>query len=159
APIAKSESPRVRLQLACTAQRIPPKTAIALLRAVHWGESDLKDAYIPLAVWWGIERHAIAAQPEILDWVTSPEAWKSPLIHETVLPRLMQRYAAEGTTASLAACERLLEAAPDAAERRRMLTALEAGLRLIGSQPKTGLLPGELLAEAAVKDAKQAKQQ
>src|SRR5262249_49900586 len=51
APIAKSESPRVRLQLACTAQRIPPKTAIALLRAVHWGESDLKDAYIPLAVW------------------------------------------------------------------------------------------------------------
>ena len=50
------------------------------------------------------------------------------MVRETILPRLMRRYAAEGTERSLAACNELLASAPAEKDKRQMLASLELGL-------------------------------
>ena len=54
--------------------------------------------------------------------------WQQPMTREVILPRLMQRYAAEGTREGLQSCARLLKSAPTEADKARMAVALDQGL-------------------------------
>lgn len=150
AGLAKREpSAVVRSQLACTARRLPARDAVPILGPLLLRDEDRNDPYIPLLLWWAVEEHALAAQDELLESFASPMAWKTPLIREVILERLMRRYAAEGAASRLTACARLLAAAPDASARRRLLTALDEGLRLMGN--KRLLVPkGTLFEQVAV---------
>jgi putative membrane-bound dehydrogenase-like protein len=144
-------SPRVRLQLACTAKRMSSDAGVPVLLALMERSEDAGDPLIPLSLWWGVEQHAIAGSKSLLERVCRDDAAQLPLIRDVILPRLIQRYAAEGTEESLTACEQILTATTRQPDRQRMLEAFEAGLRLIGAPAQTGLLAGDLLTQAAVK--------
>src|SRR5262249_35068939 len=106
---------------------------------------DGKDPHIPLLLWWAVEAHAVAGREQVLEAFATAEAWRSPLVRDVILERLMRRYAAEGGEAGYEAGARLVGGAP-AAERGRMLAALEQGLqdRPSGRVKSLGALFGDL---------------
>ena len=127
--LARAEpSPVVRSQLACTAKRLPAAEALPVVWQLLLRDEDLKDPHIPLLLWWAIESKAASDRAAVLDVLTAPEAWKTPLVQEVIHHRLMQRYAAEGTEQSLDACADLLAKTPDDESRIRMVTALDGAL-------------------------------
>lgn len=119
---------RVRCQLTCTAKRLPAKDGLPMVEKILARNLDAKDTFIPLLLWWAVERNAIGASDQVLGKFSSAKTWQQPLTREVILPPLMQRYAAEGTKQGLQACATLLESAPNAGEKSRMVAALEEGL-------------------------------
>lgn len=139
--LAESESsPVVVSQLAASAKRLPAEQCIPIARAIAARSEFQSDPYIPLLTWWAIEHHAISGVDEVLQAFANPPAWKSPMLSEMILGRLMRRYAGDGSSAGLRACAVLLAAAPDDSKRRQMITNLDAGLKLLGRK-KTPRLP------------------
>ena len=160
----REEYVQVRSQLASTARRLHAEYAIPILHALAKRSEDAADPHLPLQLWWGFEAHAgatpavspqlgvplpevgLADNPQavLIDSLTAPEVWEEPLMAETVLPRLMQRFALEAVTSdqtsppadaesadaglsSLDACAKLLELAPNDDHRGRLLAGfLEA---------------------------------
>ena len=57
-----------------------------------------------------VERHALAARDAVVDLFTAPETARSSLAGDTILPRLVRRYAAAGAADADAACLALLRA-------------------------------------------------
>src|SRR5205823_3712923 len=97
-------------------------------------------------LWWAVENHAISAMDRVRDTFASATAWQQPMTRAVILPRLMQRYAAEGTSRSFSACARLLEAAQSDGDRTKMLVALDQGLPTRITHPP-GQMPDELLKQ------------
>jgi len=118
----------VRSQLAATAKRLPAQIALPIVQQFVSRNLDGQDAYIPLLLWWAIERHAIAASDEVLSLFATPSARQAPMIRDVIIERLMRRYAAEGTEIAYAACARILASTPSTKDRSRMLAPLEQGL-------------------------------
>lgn len=116
----------VRTLLACTARRLPSEQALPILHQLLLRDEDLADPYQPLLLWWGIEQHSLSAREVVVDWMASPAAAQSQLATDVVLPRLVRRYAAEGTPIGLASCGDLLATA--AGSRQTLLTSFEQGL-------------------------------
>ncbi len=96
----ESESPLVRSQLACTAKRLPTKDAMPIIRALlaRNDTGDEKDPYIPLLLWWAVEQHCVAAELDLPEFLTEGSTVKNPIVKETILPRLVRRYIATGTS-------------------------------------------------------------
>lgn len=140
-------SDRVRAQLACTARRLAAKQALPILAALVKHDEDASDPCIPLLIWWGFERHAVTAVNDILNVTCSEDVIDRPVMRDFVFERLIKRYAAEGTTAGLVACARLIESAPS--QQQRWLTALDEGLQLINSESATGFGDGGLYTRFA----------
>lgn len=122
-------SVHVRQQLACTAKRLPANQAIPIINANINRDIDNADPYLPLLWWWAVERHSVSGRDEVMKRFVRPALWKSKLGRETLLTRLIRRYAAEGTPADHDSCLKLLQAAPDDGERDRLLASLFAGWR------------------------------
>jgi putative membrane-bound dehydrogenase-like protein len=137
----------VRSQLLSTAKRLPARDGLPIVAAILQRNLDRDDPHIPLLAWWAIEVHAVAARDMVLRTFATREAWASPLVRDVILGRLMRRYAAEGCDVGLAACSRLLAAAPSS-QRSRLLPALEQGLQDQPARPGTN--SGALFADQAV---------
>jgi len=130
--LAKSESAVVvRSQLASSAQRLPPKDALPIIEALLERDIDRDDPYVPLLLWWALERHAVSALAEVQTFFISAAAWKSKIVREVILERLVRRWTAEGSVAAYDGCARLLASIPDsdasANQRHRLIAALEEG--------------------------------
>lgn len=127
--LAKTEpSPVVRSQLASTCRRLPVEQALPILWRLLLREEDQDDSHIPLLLWWAVESKALVAQSQLIDLLTTPEAWQAPLVRREILGRLMRRYAAEASEQTLQACARLMATAPGRSERRMLIAALDEGL-------------------------------
>ena len=87
----------MRGQLACTAKRLPAADALPIIERLVAHDADLQDPYLPLLLWWAVEKHAVSAREAVLALFTRPDVWKLPLVHEAILERLMRRYAAESS--------------------------------------------------------------
>jgi putative membrane-bound dehydrogenase-like protein len=120
---------RVRCQLACSAKRLPTADALPILSHLALRAEDASDPYLPLLLWWALERHALPARERVVEFFSSKAAWDSSLIRETIEERLLRRYAAEGTQEGFRACARLLASAPSTRERGRLIAALDLGLQ------------------------------
>ena len=107
----------VRRQLACTAKRLPAHQALPIINANINRDIDNDDSRLPLLWWWAVERHSVEGRDEVLRRFLRPSLWKSKLGRETLLTRLIRRYAAEANQAGLDAVVQLLKAAPDDAAR------------------------------------------
>jgi putative heme-binding domain-containing protein len=138
----------VRCQLACTAKRLPVADGLPIVQAILSRNLDAQDPYIPLLLWWAVERHCISTTSGerspftrsgvgsasysvsqlVLSAFATPTAWQQPMTRSIILERLIRRYAAGGTTDSLSACAHLLESAPDFIARQKLLAALDLGL-------------------------------
>jgi putative heme-binding domain-containing protein len=82
-----------------------------------------------------VENHAIPGRDQVLTGFANPMAWEQPMTSSIIQERLIRRYAAEGTSQGLAACARLLESTPAAAQEK-MLSALDQGLPAHLSEPR-----------------------
>ncbi|MSU36063.1 MAG: c-type cytochrome [Pedosphaera sp.] len=128
AALPKSEPDiRVRAQLASSAQRLPADQALPILEALLIRDIDRGDAYVPLLLWWAVERHAVSALSDVVAFFVTPTAWKSGLVRDVLQERLMRRWTAEGSPATYDACARLLASAPDAGQRDRLVASLAQG--------------------------------
>lgn len=118
----------VRSQLACTAKRLPAKHGLVVAQKIASQNLDAKDPHIPLLLWWAVEKHSVEAPDLVFDLFATGPARQTRVVAETLLPRVLRRYAAEGSTKTLEVCGRLFEAAPEN-ERPGMLLSLEQGFR------------------------------
>jgi putative membrane-bound dehydrogenase-like protein len=118
----------VRSQLAATAKRLPAAAALPLVQALCAHEADTADHYVPLQLWWAIERACTVSRDTVLAFFSAPSArdwWGRPLVREHLTARLMRRFAAAETPADFAACTQLLAAAPDDAARAQLVQGFE----------------------------------
>jgi putative heme-binding domain-containing protein len=118
-------SPTVRSQLACTCKRLPGPAALAIIERLLDRSEDLADPHIPLLLWWAIEDKTVSDRARVLKLVDSAEAWNRPITRSAIVTRLARRYLAEGAPGGYAACASLLGLAPTAAERQRLIGAME----------------------------------
>ena len=117
----------VRSQLASTAKRLPAHEERAITATLATRDADAKDPYIPLLLWWAVEAHCVSYVQQTIDAFVADDTWRHPVISDTIIPRLMRRYAAEGTTGTLKGCAEILTRTP-ATQRAAMLNALNEGL-------------------------------
>jgi len=117
----------VRRQLACTAARLPAAQAMPIINANILRDIDHDDPRMPLLWWWAVERHCVSEREEVLDRFRRPSAWRSQLACESLLPRLVRRYATEATDTGWASVDDLLNSAPDEAAMRSLWHPILAG--------------------------------
>ena len=118
---------RVRGQLASSAQRLPANVALPIIKALVQHDIDASDHYLPLLLWWAVERHAVSALTGVKEFFISPAAWESKIVRDVIVERLMRRWIAEGSQATFDACAELLASAPDEGQRFRLLAATGQG--------------------------------
>ncbi len=139
---------RVRQQLACTARRLPAPIAVPMINANINRDIDNDDPYLPLLWWWAVEQHSVSGRDEVLRRFVRPTAWKSRLGSEFLLPRLIRRYAAEGTDAGLDSVVALLTSAPSDDQRDGQWEQVLLGLQQSSlSADQEGRLRSHPLAE------------
>lgn len=142
---------RVRQQLAATARRLPAKIAVPMINANINRDIDNSDPFLPLLWWWAVEQHSVEGRNEVLRRFVRPTAWKSRLGRETLLPRLIRRYAAEGTEQGLDSVVQLLNSAPTADDRDVMWEPVFLGLQEAPSNSEAALrLKNHALAAQAL---------
>ena len=120
---ASDDDVQVRSQLASTAKRISASAAMPIIRSLTRRNQDITDAHLPLMIWWALEAHA-NAWAEIEPMLQEPEFWNEPIFHQHLAARLMQRYAASGTSDDLQRCAKLLELAPNDGSKRQLMVGL-----------------------------------
>jgi putative membrane-bound dehydrogenase-like protein len=126
---AESESElEVRVQLACTAARLPAAQALPIINANINRDIDLDDSRMPLLWWWAIEKHSVSGREEVLKRFVRPTIWKSRLGRQFLMPRLVRRYAAESTVAGFDSILRILQSAVDKTARDELWEPIQQGL-------------------------------
>ncbi len=138
--LAADDSPAVRNQLACTAQRLPAEHGLPIVFALARKDADATDPQIPLLLWWALERHA-DRRDEILNWLSDKATWQQQLVREHLVERLARRYAARGEPDDLTAVVSLLRQAPDSGGRELILRGINLGLRGRRLPRAPGVLP------------------
>lgn len=123
------ESIEVRQQLACSAARWPADQALPVINANINRDIDCEDPCLPLLWWWAVEKHSITGRQEVMKRFLRPSLWNSRLGRSSLLPRLIRRYAAEGSAEGLTCVAELLAAAPDDEARVALWDAVLQGWR------------------------------
>lgn len=151
AALAESEPDvRVRVQLACSARRLPADACLPIVRGLTSHDADLADAFLPLSVWWAIEAKCTTEPDAVIAFFQDGSLWSRPLVQDVIAERLMRRFAS-GNRADLSRCAMLLRSAKDDETRKRLLAGFEAAFRgrsavalpdeLVAALAETGPLP------------------
>ena len=93
---AKETSCRVRMQMACSAKRLPAPAALSLVKALIRHDEDRDDPFIPLLLWWAVEKQCEEHSAAVLDWAQDRSLWARATFHYVIQPRLARRFAAVG---------------------------------------------------------------
>lgn len=115
----------VRAALAGVAARHPATLGLAIASAIIRRDEDGADPFLPLRLWWAVERCVSEAPVAAIEDLTSPAIWDSGLFRGVIAERLLKRFAAEGTSEGDAACLRLLDSSRDEGSRSALLAALD----------------------------------
>lgn len=102
-----------RCQLACSARRLPVGQSLEIVRGLLTHDEDSEDPFIPLLLWWTIEKQTGQDSQAVVDFFGERAIWKLPLTREHLLTRLARRLAATSQRQDLIACAAILETAPD----------------------------------------------
>ena len=139
---------QVRKQLASSARRLPAADALPIIHNLLRHDEDADDIHQPLLVWWSLEAHADDQGRDLIfsALLSDADNWRTPLMRNHLLKRLMRRFALAGTREELVAAAKLFDKAPDQRSVELLLTGFEEaykGRSLAG-------IPAEL-AEAIAK--------
>jgi putative heme-binding domain-containing protein len=115
----------VRSQLAASARRLPATRSFPMVAELLRHDEDVADIHIPLLLWWAIEAKAESDRAAVLDLFSNESLWKTTMVQEHILERIMRRYASAGSRANLLACAELLKRAPDTAAAERLMKGFE----------------------------------
>jgi putative heme-binding domain-containing protein len=123
---ARETNVEVRIQLACSARRLPAKESMAIVWALLAHDADADDPRVPLVLWWAIEAKSESDRDVVLHLFDDTKTWDLPIVQRHLLDRLMRRFAAAGTRNDLLTCSRLLALAPAEIHRKKLMTGFEA---------------------------------
>lgn len=135
----------VRVQLACSAKRLPVAHGAPVALALARRTEDVGDIYQPLLVWWALESFCSRQPDETLSMIEQQGLWQEPLFRDHLASRLMRRFAQPGTRDDLLRCARLFQAAPEGEVAERLVEGFQQafeGRAVVG-------LPLELAEELA----------
>jgi putative membrane-bound dehydrogenase-like protein len=127
--IATESDPEVRAQIAATSRRLPAGQALPIVAALLKHDADAGDGFIPMLCWWTLEAHCDIDREVVISILKEPEAWRSAVMKQSILSRLMRRFAGTGTHGGYLACARLLEMAPTAEDRKILAGGFEEALQ------------------------------
>ena len=125
----KETDVEVRLQLAASALRLPAELCLQIADELSRHDGDVVDPFIPMMLWWAIESKAASHPEQVMSLFRHSEFWRRPLVAETVVPRVMQRYAVTGARSDLVRCAQLLKLAPDDASRSQLMIGFEKAFK------------------------------
>lgn len=146
AELARTEKDvHVRVQLACSARRLPANEGLPIVRQLLRHDADAEDIHQPLLLWWAIEAKCGPERDAVLDLFRESTVWRTKLTEETILSRLMKRFALAGSQKDLRACVELFRLAP---EKKYGLILLKGFEEAYKGRSIAGL-PTELLQEIA----------
>ena len=144
AELARTESSvHVRSQWASSAKRIPAAESMRIVFSLLQHDEDAADIHVPLLLWWAIEAHCEKNRDKVLDMFRESTLWNAKLVQETILPRLMKRFAMAGTQKDYRTCIELFRLAP---EKKHGLILLKGFEEAFKGMSAFGL-PAELIAE------------
>lgn len=121
---ARETHPEVRTQLLATAKRLPSAPCLAIARVMAQRDADQQDKRIPLMLWWALESKAESDRPALLALFQEPALWAHPLARTFGVHHLAQRWAMAGGRDNYDACLRLLNQAPNPADRALVIEGL-----------------------------------
>jgi len=148
---SREADPEVLSQLASSAKRLAPPHALSIVRALVARSECAVDRHLPLLLWWAVEAQAERGMEEILQLVSDPAIWSSPLFAQEIAPKIGRRFTAdqgprrtvalsqgafsewsidradEHFERNLEFCARLLEVAPDDRAAAHLLQGMAAG--------------------------------
>ncbi|MGE4004206.1 MAG: c-type cytochrome, partial [Planctomycetaceae bacterium] len=150
--LAKTEPyVQVRTQLASSARRFETAYALPLLRELLQRNEDASDPHQPLLLWWALETHCgdrfdpqvqyplpndsstNESREAVLTLFANPSLWDVPMVRDTLIARLMQRFAMDvpdpgaSGLSGLEACAKLLALSPSPEHTARLMSGfLEA---------------------------------
>jgi len=136
---------QVRGQLASSARRVGAQHGMAVVGQLARRDEDAADIHVPLLIWWAIEAHADRDRDAVLALFADESFWKARIVADTLLERIMRRYASTGAQKDLLTAARLLRLAPDDDAAKRLVAGFEKafeGRLLVG-------IPAELADELA----------
>ena len=125
---ANESDPQIRSQLASSAKRLPAAQSLPLIHRLLEHDDDAADVHIPLLLWWALEDKAVSNRDQVVSIFSDATLWKHPLASDTVLPRLVRRYAADLTPENQEALAKLLSAASGEDARAKLLGGVKEGL-------------------------------
>jgi putative heme-binding domain-containing protein len=108
-------------------------------------DEDAGDIHVPLLLWWAIEVHCAKDRDKVLDLFRESTLWRARIVEDTILARLMKRFAMAGTQKDYQTCVELFRLAPEKKHGAILLKGFEEAFK---GRSSAGL-PNELLAEIA----------
>jgi putative heme-binding domain-containing protein len=126
---SREPHPEVRSQLASTAKRLSGPDAFPIIQNLLKHDEDADDPDNPLLIWWALESKTESDREAVITLFEDPDLWNRPMVQQTILQRLMQRYTMAGGPENFAACVRLLAMASSTEQAKPLLDGLQEGLR------------------------------
>ncbi len=146
ADLARREpSVHVRSQFAASAKRLNAVEGLTVVQSLLTRDEDANDIHVPLLLWWAIEVHCAKDRDKVLDMMRESSLWRAKMVEETILPRLMKRFAMAGSQKDYQTCVELFRLAPEKKHGTILLKGFEEAFK---GRSIAGL-PNELLAEIA----------
>ncbi|HZZ77366.1 MAG TPA: c-type cytochrome, partial [Gemmataceae bacterium] len=134
-----------RSQYAASAKRLSAAEGLPLVQGLLSRDEDAGDIHVPLLLWWATEVHCARDRDKVLDMFRDSAIWRHKMTEETILPRLVKRFAMAGTQKDYQACVELFRLAPEKKHGQILLKGFEEAFK---GRSIAGL-PNELLAEIA----------
>jgi putative heme-binding domain-containing protein len=135
----------VRSQLASSARRLPAAEGLPIVQALLQHDEDAGDIHVPLLLWWAIEAKCANDRAAVLDLFRESNLWRTRIAEETILSRLMKRFALAGAQKDYRTCTELFRLAPERKHGEILLKGFEEAFK---GRSIAGL-PRELLDEIA----------
>jgi putative heme-binding domain-containing protein len=146
ADVARTEKNlHARSQYAASAKRVSADEGLPLVQNLLMRDEDAGDIHIPLLLWWAIEVHCAKERDMVLDMFRESSLWRAKIVEDTILPRLMKRFAMAGSQKDYQTCVELFKLAPEQKHGKILLKGFEEAFK---GRSIAGL-PNELLAEIA----------
>src|SRR5207237_384748 len=144
AELARTEpSVHVRSQWAASARRLPAAECMPIVRGLLHRDEDASDIHVPLLLWWAVEAHCEKDRAAVLDVLSDTPLWQARLVEDTLLPRLVKRFAMAGSQKDLRTCVELFRLSPDHKHGLILLKSFEEAFK---GRSAIGL-PAELIDE------------
>ncbi len=135
----------VRVQMACSARRLPGDEGLPIVRQLLHHDEDARDIHQPLLLWWALEAKCGPDRDGVIELLRDSSLWNTKLVQQTILSRLMRRFASAGAQKDLRTCVELFRLAPEKKHGQLLLQGFEEAYK---GRSIAGL-PTELLEEIA----------
>lgn len=134
-----------RSQFAASAKRLSASEGLPLVQSLATHDEDAGDIHVPLLLWWAIEVHCAKDRDKVVEMFKESSLWRTKIVEQTILTRLMKRFAMAGSQKDYQACVELFRLAPEKKHGQILLKGFEEAFK---GRSVAGL-PDELFAEIA----------